>query len=306
MNSRAEYVLDSSALLAVLGLEPGHQRVKELMEHSAVSAVNLAEIDEQACTRNAFAGSRCKSFLRSWSSQLKIGPKTWPIGARSLPIQQIARALSRRPGLPHAGEATPRNRRHLRPRLAARSFPRRPYNDLSMRIGVFTALLSKLPLVQVLEKLQSLDIHTVELGTGNYPGDPHCPLSMLTDRQALREFKLKLEDRGFSISALSCHGNPLHPNPALAKAFQETSRKTVRLAEKLGVPVVIDFSGCPGDSNNAKYPNWITCPWPPEYLEASGLAMGEEGGALLDAARAIRQGPRRQNRHRDASRLRRL
>ncbi len=46
-----------------------------------------------------------------------------------------------------------------------------------MRIGVFTALLSKLPLVQVLEKLQSLDIHTVELGTGNYPGDPHCPLS---------------------------------------------------------------------------------------------------------------------------------
>ena len=45
-----------------------------------------------------------------------------------------------------------------------------------MRIGVFTALLSKLPLVQVLEKLDSLDIHTVELGTGNYPGDPHCPL----------------------------------------------------------------------------------------------------------------------------------
>jgi sugar phosphate isomerase/epimerase len=136
-----------------------------------------------------------------------------------------------------------------------------------MKIGVFTALLSKLPLVQVLEKLQALGIHTVELGTGNYPGDPHCPLSLLTDRNALREFKLKLEDRGFSISALSCHGNPLHPNPALAKAFQETSRKTVRLAERLGVPVVIDFSGCPGDSNRAKYPNWITCPWPPEYLE---------------------------------------
>jgi sugar phosphate isomerase/epimerase len=137
-----------------------------------------------------------------------------------------------------------------------------------MRIGVFTALLSKLPLSQVLDKLQALDIHTVELGTGNYPGDPHCPLSMLSDRVALREFKLKLQDRGVSISALSCHGNSLHPDAALAKAFQETSRKTVRLAEKLEVPVVIDFSGCPGDSNRAKYPNWITCPWPPEYLEA--------------------------------------
>lgn len=136
-----------------------------------------------------------------------------------------------------------------------------------MTIGVFTALLNQLPLVQVLEKLQALDIRTVELGTGNYPGDPHCSLSMLQDRKALSDFKLKLEDHGFSISALSCHGNPLHPNPALAKAFQETSRNTIRLAEKLGVPVVIDFSGCPGDSNNSKFPNWITCPWPPEYLE---------------------------------------
>jgi len=42
---------------------------------------------------------------------------------------------------------------------------------------------------------------------------------------------------------------------------------TVLLAEKLGVPVVVDFSGCPGDSDKAKYPNWVTCPWPPEYLE---------------------------------------
>jgi len=33
------------------------------------------------------------------------------------------------------------------------------------------------------------------------------------------------------------------------------------------VPVVIDFSGCPGDSDNAKYPNWVTCPWPPDYLD---------------------------------------
>jgi len=31
--------------------------------------------------------------------------------------------------------------------------------------------------------------------------------------------------------------------------------------------VVIDFSGCPGDSPTSKRPNWVTCPWPPEYLE---------------------------------------
>ncbi|HYZ86744.1 MAG TPA: sugar phosphate isomerase/epimerase [Bryobacteraceae bacterium] len=136
-----------------------------------------------------------------------------------------------------------------------------------MRVGVFTALLAQFSLEDVLKKLSSLDIKTVELGTGNYPGDPHCKLSMLDDAEALKRFKGTIDEHGFTISALSCHGNPLHPDPAIGKGFQETSRKTVELAQKLGVNVVIDFSGCPGDSDNAKYPNWVTCPWPPEYLD---------------------------------------
>jgi sugar phosphate isomerase/epimerase len=90
---------------------------------------------------------------------------------------------------------------------------------------------------------------------------------MLENRAELDEFKQKLNDQGFTISALSCHGNPLHPDPARAKHDQEVSRKTIRLAEKLGVPVVVDFSGCPGDSAKSKWPNWVTCPWPPDYLE---------------------------------------
>ncbi len=136
-----------------------------------------------------------------------------------------------------------------------------------MRIGVFTPLLSHLSIDDVMKKLKSLGVTTFELGTGNYPGDPHCKLSLLESKTALKEFKQKLDDNGFTISALSSHGNPLHPNPAVAKKYQEVSRKTVLLAEKLEVPVVIDFSGCPGDSDKAKYPNWVTCPWPPEYLD---------------------------------------
>ena len=31
--------------------------------------------------------------------------------------------------------------------------------------------------------------------------------------------------------------------------------------------VVITFSGCPGDHPGAKYPNWVTCAWPEDYLE---------------------------------------
>ena len=72
-----------------------------------------------------------------------------------------------------------------------------------MRVGCFTALLSQFPLDKVLEKLKGLNITTVELGTGNYPGDPHCKLSMLDDEKALSEFKKKLDDQGVTISALS-------------------------------------------------------------------------------------------------------
>src|SRR5580704_5966401 len=106
-----------------------------------------------------------------------------------------------------------------------------------MRIGCFTPLLSQFPLDKVFEKLKKLNISTVELGTGNYPGDPHCKLSMLDKENELKDFKKKLEDNGFSISALSSHGNPLHPDPATAKAYADTSRRTIELAAKLGVPV---------------------------------------------------------------------
>ena len=136
-----------------------------------------------------------------------------------------------------------------------------------MRIGVFTPLLSQLPLDDVLKKLKAKGIDTVELGTGNYPGGPHCPLTMLDHASELAEFRKKLDDSGFHISALSCHGNPLHPDAEVAKGYIETSRRTVLLAEKLGVGTVIDFSGCPGDHDGAKFPNWVTCPWPPEYSD---------------------------------------
>jgi sugar phosphate isomerase/epimerase len=136
-----------------------------------------------------------------------------------------------------------------------------------MRVGVFTPLLSQLSLPDVLKRLAALHINTIELGTGNYPGDAHCKLAMLDDIRALAAFQKVLADHGTGISALSCHGNSLHPDKARAEQDRTVSRKTILLAEKLGIPVVIDFSGCPGDSPRATAPNWVTCPWPPEYLK---------------------------------------
>jgi len=108
---------------------------------------------------------------------------------------------------------------------------------------------------------------------------------MLASEKELKEFKKKLDDQGFSISALSCHGNPLHPDAAVAKGYVDISKRTVELAAKLGVPVVIDFSGCPGDSDTAKYPNWVTCPWPPEYLDMLDWQWEKKVTPFWDRAR---------------------
>src|SRR2546425_9091119 len=57
--------------------------------------------------------------------------------------------------------------------------------------------------------------------------------------------------------------------------------RSIMLAEKLGVTRVIDFSGCPGDSENSKYPNWVTTPWPPDYLDV--LKISEEHTSELQS-----------------------
>ena len=137
-----------------------------------------------------------------------------------------------------------------------------------MKLGVFTALFGQKSLEDALDYITQNGVYVVELGTGNYPGDPHCkPAELLENRSALQTFKDLLARKGVEISALSCHGNPLHPQQEIARVHHETFEKTVLLAEKLGVTRVIGFSGCPGDSDAARYPNWVTCPWPDDFSQ---------------------------------------
>lgn len=137
-----------------------------------------------------------------------------------------------------------------------------------MKLGVFTPLYQNLPFEEMLDKLAGMGVEAIELGTGNYPGNHHCdPDELLSSSEKIRAFMEAIDKRGLVISGLSCHGNPLHPDKKVAGQAHETWRKTVLLAERLGVPVVNGFSGCPGDFEGAKNPNWVTCSWPPEYLE---------------------------------------
>jgi len=90
---------------------------------------------------------------------------------------------------------------------------------------------------------------------------------LLKNEKKLRAFKEAIASRDLVISALSCHGNPIHPDKKLANAHDAVFKQTVELATKLGVKQVITFSGCPGGDPKATQPNWITSSWPPEFPE---------------------------------------
>ena len=136
-----------------------------------------------------------------------------------------------------------------------------------MKLGVFSVILSQEPLDKALKYLSGLGVTAVEIGCGAYPGTSHCNTSeLLKDEQKLKDFKKIIADNGMIISALSCHGNPVHPDKSIAKGFHGDFENAVLLAEKLALDTVVTFSGCPGDHDGAKYPNWVTCPWPEDFL----------------------------------------
>ena len=137
-----------------------------------------------------------------------------------------------------------------------------------MKISVLANLYGDKSLEETLQIITGLGVYTVEIGAGGYPGKAHCnPKELLADESKYNEFVALFEKYGVTICALATHGNPLHPDKKMAAEFDEDFRNTVLLAEKLGVKTVITFSGCPGDSESSKYPNWVTCPWPEDFLK---------------------------------------
>ncbi len=136
-----------------------------------------------------------------------------------------------------------------------------------MRIGVFTVLFQDLPFEKMLDRVAEAGLSAVEIGTGGYPGNHHCPVEELLGSESKRKAYLQaITSRGLILSALSCHYEPLSPDPALARESDEIFRKTVKLAAALGVPVVNVLSGLPAGAPGDRSPSWVTCPWPPHNL----------------------------------------
>jgi sugar phosphate isomerase/epimerase len=135
-----------------------------------------------------------------------------------------------------------------------------------MQIGVFIALFQDRSFVEALNQAVAAGVDAVEIATGGYVGNAHIkPHALLEDEPARQTIVEQLGQRNLAIDALSCHGNPLHPQQAIAAEHHAAFQDTVRLAALLQIDTVITFAGCPGDGPDARYPNWVTCPWPTDF-----------------------------------------
>ena len=137
-----------------------------------------------------------------------------------------------------------------------------------MKLGTFTVALGDLPFEEACRFLAERGVRMVEIGCGGFPGKAHCDgAELLADERKRAAFLEMLDKYHLEISALSSHGNMVHPNPKVAQHFEEDFTNAILLAEKLKVPVVNTFSGCPGGSREDVTPNWVTCPWPDDFSE---------------------------------------
>jgi sugar phosphate isomerase/epimerase len=135
-------------------------------------------------------------------------------------------------------------------------------------IGVFDPVYEKLSIDEMLDKVTALGLEAMEIGTGGYPNNHHCPLDeLIADRAKAKAWQKTFEDRSIRVATLSCHGNPIHPVAKRAQKDIDTFRKTVLLAEMLDVKVIVGFSGCPGGSPADVMPNWAAYRWPSEFAE---------------------------------------
>ena len=135
-----------------------------------------------------------------------------------------------------------------------------------MKLGVMNPVLNSYKFEDALSYLHSLGVDCIEIGAGGYPGKAHLnPEELLGNDDKIKEYKALIEKYELTISAISCHGNPLHPTKEIAEKFHNEFKNAILIAEAPGVDTIIGFSGCPGDCEESKNPNWVTCAWPNEY-----------------------------------------
>lgn len=146
-----------------------------------------------------------------------------------------------------------------------------------MKLGVMTVILRDMQLREALAYLKSIGVQEVEIGCGGTPGTAHADaVKFMENPKLLREFKETVAESGLRVAALACHGNPVHPDKDTAENYHRQFEAAVCMAEEIGVDTVIGFSGCPGDCETSRYPNWVVAAWPEDFQKIKEWQWNEK------------------------------
>lgn len=145
-----------------------------------------------------------------------------------------------------------------------------------MKLSVFSPIFADKSLEEMLRYLNSEGISSLELGCSGYPGTLHANAEhLIKHKEEAAEIKNLLKKYNITVCALSTHNNPVHPNIETAKKAQKEFEYACLLAKELQVDTIVTFSGCPGGAAGEKYPNWVTCPWPQDFLKVLDYQWNE-------------------------------
>jgi sugar phosphate isomerase/epimerase len=135
-----------------------------------------------------------------------------------------------------------------------------------MELGLYTDSLPDIDRDGVLDVAARIGATAIEIATGGQSSAPHLDRAALLASADERSRLLDaVASRGLHLAALNCSAWLLHPQ----KADEQRAivADTFRLAELLGVDTVVTMSGGAGDGAAATTVNWVTYPWPEDYVE---------------------------------------
>ncbi len=143
-----------------------------------------------------------------------------------------------------------------------------------MKLGVMAACFGGMKIEEALAYCSKVGLDAIELPAGAYPGDPWNLSGIHEDKAKLDTLKKQIADAGLVVQGIAVHGNPVHPDETIAQEHQQAHRNGVMLAAEFET-VLINFSGAPAGAAGDKTPNFVTCPWPPEFEEATKYQWDE-------------------------------
>jgi sugar phosphate isomerase/epimerase len=137
------------------------------------------------------------------------------------------------------------------------------------RLGLVTEPFADRPLEALMDWVvrEVPQITDLEIGAGAYAPTAHCDApALLASARGRDRWLGEIRARGLRVAALNVWGNPLHPDPGLARAHDQALRTAIRLAAELAIPRVVALAGCPAGADGDRAPHFAAGGWLP-YLE---------------------------------------